>query len=179
MTSQILRPLSGLFELLAGLATTLMMVHILAGVVLRVMFDVSLLGTVAIVSYFYMVTMVFAGIFVVSWRQEHIRVDVVAELLPLPLRRITDSIAELACLVFFGIFAYGLIYTAVQKTTVHERVDAVFSYLTVWPLRWVAVAGISLAAVVSLWHLYHLAVNGRLPAVPGREDHQDSQGNLL
>ncbi len=175
MINQILRPLSGLFELLAGLATTLMMMHILAGVILRVVFDVSLLGTVAIVSYFYMVTMVFAGIFVVSWRQEHIRVDIVAELLPVPLRRITDSMAELASLVFFFIFTYGLTYSALQKTAVHERVDAVFSYLTVWPLRWVAVAGVGLAMLVSLWHLYHLVINGQLPAAAAREDRADAQ----
>lgn len=177
MVSRIFEFLSRLCGVIAGVAATLMMLHILIGVILRVVFGVSLLGTIAIVSDFYMVVLVFLGVFTVSMQQGQIQVDVLAEQLPPTLRRITDTIAELITFAFLTTFAIGLASSAIQKTMIHERVDAVFTYLTVWPLRWVAMAGLALAALVSLWHLSHLVISGQLPAVSGvSEDDEAGSG---
>lgn len=162
----VLRMLARPAALISGLATTLMMLHIVIGVILRVGFHTYLLGTTAIVSYFYMVVLVFPGVFVASWHQEQIRVDVLADLFPPAFRRITDAVAELFTLFFFTMFTWGLFLTAMQKTEQKETVDAVFAYIPVWPLRWVAVIGIVLAALVTLWHLSRLVTRGALPAVP-------------
>lgn len=176
MVSRIFESLSRLCGVIAGVAATLMMLHILIGVILRVVFGVSLLGTIAIVSDFYMVIMVFLGVFVVSFQQEQIQVDVLVEQFPSSLRRITDTIAELVTLAFLTIFTIGLGSSALQKTMIHERVDAVFTYLTVWPLRWVAMIGLALAALVSLWHFSRLLINGRLPPVPGETNDETDSG---
>lgn len=137
----------------ASIVTALMMVHVTVGVVMRVVFDDPLLGTSAIVSYFYMVSAVFTGIFVAAWNRSHIRVDVIADLFPKGVRRVTDLIADLISLAFFAAFAWGLSITAVQQTQQHEQVDAIFTYMTVWPMRWLAVAAIALTALVCLWRL--------------------------
>ncbi len=149
----VLRPLSKLSDFLSSLATTLMMLHILLGVIMRVVFHIPLLGTNAIVAYFYMTILVFLGVFVVSSRNEQIRADVIANLLPKPVRRVTDSMAEIITLLFLGALAWGLADAALQKTRIHAQVDAVFGYISVWPLYWITAFGIGLAAVTVLWRM--------------------------
>lgn len=153
MVRRTLTQLARLSGFIAGLATTLMMVHIVLGVFFRVVLDIPLLGTNVIVSHFYMTALVFLGIFVASWRDEQIRVDVIAGLLPPLLRKITDGAAELISLAFFAALTWGLTQAAWQRTQINEQVDAIFGYVTMWPMRWLAMAGILLAAVAVLWHL--------------------------
>lgn len=163
--ASILRPLSRLAGLIAGLAVVLMMLHVTIAVLLRVGLHSPATGTIEIVSYFYMVSAVFLGIFVAAWQNAHIRVDVIANLLPRRAQRVTDIIAELVMLVFFVFFAWGLWRTALQKTHQREAVDAVFAHLTVWPTRWVAVVGIVLALAVVAWRLMRMlaGANTRAP----------------
>lgn len=169
----VLRCLARPAGLITGLATTLMMLHIVVGVILRVGFHTYLLGTTAIVSHFYMVLLVFPGVFVASWYQEQIRVDVVADLFPRFLRYISDIITEFLTFIFFIAFTWGLVLTAIEKTDQKETVDAVFAYIPVWPLRWVAVIGIGLAALVTLWHLSRLLTKGKMPPLPSGNDHSN------
>jgi len=142
-----------LSDFFSSLATTLMMLHILAGVIMRVVFHIPLLGTNVIVAYFYMTILVFLGVFVVSSRNEQIRADVVANLLPKTVRCVTDSISEIITLLFLGALAWGLADAALQKTRIHAQVDAVFGYISVWPVYWITAIGIGLAAVMVLWRM--------------------------
>lgn len=142
----------------AATATVLMMVHVTVAVFLRVGFNEPLLGTIEIVSYFYMVAAIFLGIFVAAWQNAHIRVDVLANQFPRALRRLTDLAAELVTLAFFVVFAWGLWRTALQKTAQREEVDAIFAHLTVWPARWLAVVGLVLAAAVVAWRLARMLI---------------------
>lgn len=148
--------LSRIAAFAAAVAVALMMVHVTVAVFLRVGFDEPLLGTIEIVSHFYMVAAIFLGIFVAAWQNAHIRVDVLANLLPRAVRRGTDLIAELISLAFFAAFAWGLWLTALRKTAQREEVDAIFAHLTVWPARWLAVAGIVLTAAVFAWRLVRM-----------------------
>ncbi|MES1925947.1 TRAP transporter small permease subunit [Salinisphaera sp. T31B1] len=150
---RVLEGLSRLAGLIASLAVVAMMLHVTIAVVLRVGFRAPASGTMEIVSYFYMVAAVFLGIFVAAWQNAHIRVDVIANLFPARIQQVTDRLAELVMLAFFVFFAWGLWRTALQKTQQREEVDAIFAHLTVWPSRWLAVAGLSLAALVVMWRL--------------------------
>lgn len=154
---RVLRPLSRLSDLFSSLATTLMMLHILLGVIMRVVFHTPLLGTNVIVAYCYMTILVFLGVFVVSSRNEQIRADVVANMFPAPVRRVTDFMSEIITLLFLSALAWGLADAALQKTHIHAQVDAVFGYITVWPLYWITAVGIGLAAVTVVWRVVRTA----------------------
>jgi len=153
---RLLDGLSWLAGLIASVAVVAMMLHVTIAVILRVGFRAPASGTMEIVSYFYMVAAVFLGIFVAAWQNAHIRVDVIANLLPARVQAVTDRLAELVMLGFFVFFAWGLWRTALKKTEQREEVDAIFAHLTVWPSRWLAVAGVSLAALVVIWRLMRM-----------------------
>jgi len=150
---RLLNGLSWLAGLVASIAVVAMMLHVTLAVILRVGFHAPATGTIEIVSYFYMVAAIYLGIFVAAWYNVHIRVDVIAGLLPRSVQRVTDLFAELVVVVFFIVFAWGLWRTALQKTEQSEAVDAVFAHLTIWPSRWLAVIGLSLAVAASVWRL--------------------------
>lgn len=156
MIKRAIDAMSWIAGLVASLAVVAMMLHVTGAVVLRVGFHAPATGTIEIVSYFYMVAAIYLGIFVAAWRNVHIRVDVIAGLFPRAVQRITDLLAEVITVVFFVFFAWGLWRTALQKTAQHEAVDAVFAHLTIWPSRWLAVVGLSLAVLAAAWRLVRM-----------------------
>ncbi len=64
-----------------GAVTVLMMLHVTAEVLLRVLFGMHIPGTMEVVTYYYMVAAVFVGIFSCTTDDVHVRVDVVAQFL--------------------------------------------------------------------------------------------------
>ena len=112
----VLSPLARVAAFIAAVATVLMMVHVTVAVFMRVGFNEPLLGTIEVVSYFYMVAAVFLGIFTAAWQNAHIRVDVLANLLPARVRRVTYLLAEMITPAFFLCFGWGLWRTALTKT---------------------------------------------------------------
>ncbi|WP_179397259.1 TRAP transporter small permease [Marinobacter sp. ANT_B65] len=137
-----------------GAVTVLMVVHVTAEVLLRVLFGMHIPGTMEVVTYYYMVAAVFVGIFSCTADDVHIRVDVVAQFFRGRFRRVVDGIGMVAITVYFAIFSYGLYLQAVRSWKRQETVDAIVAELAVWPSRWLAVIGISLALMASLYWLY-------------------------
>lgn len=147
---RLLAPLVGLADSLSSLITLVMGVHILLEVTLRLVFQTSLLGTNVIVANFYMVGLIFWGMFVMSYRNEQISADIVANQLPLPVRRVTDRIAVILSALFFVALSAGLGYAAWQKTETGYEIDAIFDMIPLWPVYWAAFAGAVLAALVEI-----------------------------
>ncbi|MEP1214182.1 MAG: TRAP transporter small permease subunit [Marinobacter sp.] len=141
-----------------GAVTVLMMLHVTAEVLLRVVFAMHIPGTMEVVTYYYMVAAVFIGIFSCTTDDVHVRVDVVAQFLSGRLRRLVDGIGVVAIAVYFAIFSYGLYLQAVRSWKRQETVDAIVVELSIWPSRWLAVIGIFLAMLASLYWLYQFVV---------------------
>ncbi|MCA0941699.1 TRAP transporter small permease [Salipiger pacificus] len=130
----------------------LMMAHITTDVALRFFFDGRLIGTLEIVSYYYMVVIVFLSLGYVELRGEHIRVDLFAKMLP---QAVQLALYVLACglgLVFFGMLFWQSAQDAIGATT---RAEEAMSNVTfyIWPARWalpLGFAGIWLAVLSNL-----------------------------
>ena len=147
--------------LVVGVLIVLMMLHVTAEVLLRVGFGMHIPGTMEVVTYYYMVAVVFMGIFACTTEDGHIRVDVLAQFLKGRVRLAVELFGLAVMAVYFAIFACGLYRQAVKSWTRSETVDAIFLELPVWPSRWIAVAGIMLS-VVSVLYLFRLVWGSRL-----------------
>lgn len=141
---------AGLADTLSSLITLVMGLHILLEVSLRVLFHTSLLGTNVFVANFYMVGLIFWGMFVMSYRNEQIAADIVANQLPLSIRRMTDRVAVIISALFFMALSAGLGYAAWQKTESGYEIDAIFDMIALWPVYWAAFAGAVLAALAEI-----------------------------
>lgn len=146
---KILAPVSNLSELIACIMTIAMMVHIVTNVLLRVTVNGYIPATIETVSYYYMVAAVFLGIFVATYHEAHIRVDVFYNLFRKSIRNVIDVFASTVLVVYLALFAYGLLLRAIRSTAHKEFVETIFFDLPVWPTRWLALAGIGLAFIAA------------------------------
>lgn len=148
-------------KILISLSGLAMMIQITADVLARVLFDSSIEGTSVIVPNFYMITLVFGGIGVVSLMDGHIRVDLVVDRMRGRARRWVNIVAEFVSFGFLLVLAYALGVQAVNSLESEERVDALFGLVAIWPMRWLAFAGILVAAICAAWYGFRLMRAGR------------------
>ncbi|WP_166267342.1 TRAP transporter small permease subunit [Marinobacter caseinilyticus] len=153
-----LKKFSDWMALVVGGIVVLMMLHVTAEVLVRVGFDMHIPGTMEVVTYYYMVSAVFMGIFACTTEDGHIRVDVLAQFLKGRVRLVVEVIGLVVMAVYFAIFSYGLYLQAVKSWARSETVDAIFLELPVWPSRWIAVAGMVLS-VLSVLYLFRFVCN--------------------
>ena len=87
---------------LASAMMVLMMLHITLDVAARYFFNGQIVGTLEVVSFYYMVALVFLAFGFVELKHENIRVDLFVQMMP---RRVRFGLYVFACLmglVFFG-----------------------------------------------------------------------------
>ncbi|WP_434288162.1 TRAP transporter small permease subunit [Celeribacter sp. SCSIO 80788] len=148
----LVRRINGAIMVLACLVMVLMMAHITLDVALRFFFDGRLIGTLEVVSYYYMVAIVFLSLGFVELRGEHIRVDLFAQMMP---RGVQLALYVLACalgLVFFGLLFWQSAQDAISATSRGEEAMSNFTFY-IWPARWalpLGFAGIWLAILSNL-----------------------------
>ncbi|OCX63796.1 C4-dicarboxylate ABC transporter permease [Thioclava sp. SK-1] len=136
----------------ACLFMLLMMGHITADVALRFFFNGRLIGTLEIVSYYYMVVIVFLSLGYVELRGEHIRVDLFAQMMP---HAVQLGLYVFACtlgLIFFGMLGWQTLQDAISATARSEEAMSNYTFY-IWPARWalpLGFAGIWLAILSNL-----------------------------
>jgi len=97
---------------LAGVAMVLMMAHITIEVSGRYFFNARMVGTLEVVSFYYMVILVFLGFGYVESRREHIRVDLFVQMMPVPVQFLLYVFACLLGLWFFGMLFWQSLHDA-------------------------------------------------------------------
>lgn len=137
---------------LAGFAMVLMMLHITLEVGGRYFFNARMIGTLEVVSFYYMVILVFLGFGYVEARREHIRVDLFVQTMPAPVQLLLYVFACLLGLVFFGMLFWQSLHDALWAMNRNERAMANFSFY-IWPARWalpIGFASLCLAILANL-----------------------------
>ncbi|MFC7704557.1 TRAP transporter small permease subunit [Plastorhodobacter daqingensis] len=136
----------------AGLVMVLMMLHITLDVGVRYFFNGQIVGTLEWVSFYYMVALVFLGLGHVEMKNENIRVDLFAQMMP---ARVQLALYILACvlgLAFFGMLFWQSLSDALRATRRGEEAMSNFRFL-IWPARWalpIGFAGALLAILANL-----------------------------
>ncbi len=112
-----------------------MMLHITVDVLLRYFFNASVVGTLETVSYYHMVLAVLLPLAYVESRGEHIRVDLIAQMLPNGVQLALYVLACLIGLAFFGALTYQGFLDALRATQRLETIMSNFLFY-IWPSRW-------------------------------------------
>ncbi|PAU79427.1 TRAP transporter small permease [Halomonas salipaludis] len=125
---------------LATMFLVLMALHVSLDVGLRYVFGKSFPGTLEIVSFYYMVAIVFLPLAYVELKQEHIRVDVVVGRFPPLVQLLFYLFACTLGLIYFGMLCYQSYQDAVRATLRAETAMANFKFY-LWPSRWALPVG--------------------------------------
>ena len=136
----------------AGIVMLLMMLHITIDVGVRYFFNGQIVGTLEWVSFYYMVALVFMALGHVEFKNENIRVDLFAQMMPKPVQLGLYVFACLLGLIFFGMLFWQSLLDAISATRRSEEAMSNFRFL-IWPARWalpIGFAGALLAVLANL-----------------------------
>lgn len=125
---------------LAAIFLVLMALHVSLDVGLRYIYGKSFPGTLEVVSFYYMVAVVFLPLAYVELQREHISVDVLVGRLPLSLQLVCYLFAGTLGLIYFGMLCYQSFLDALSATLRLETAMANFKFY-LWPSRWALPVG--------------------------------------
>lgn len=139
--------------IIAGATLLLMMVQTVADVVMKNVAGQPIMGNLEIISVYHMVAVVFLPVAFVEIKHEHISVDLVAQLFPKSLRRVTETLGYLVCGIFFALLTYQTSIDAMRSYEINE-IMMTSILITVWPAKAslpLAFAAVSLATFLHAW----------------------------
>ncbi|RBW51214.1 hypothetical protein DS878_03640 [Marinobacter sp. F3R11] len=138
----------------AGIIVLVMMLQIVADVFLRSFFDKPLMGSLEIVSNYYMVAFAFLPISLLVLRKEFVFVEVFTSRLPGSVNRGLDKFGLLLGVLVFLLIAISSGQYAFKKTLAGEYLDIVYYDLLIWPTRWIATLGFTVAVISAVTVLF-------------------------
>lgn len=136
------------FMAATGVGLVLMMVHVVADVAMKFVFNSPIIGTLETVSYYYMVCVVFLPLAAIELRHEHVHVDLFTQFLPGKLQCGIYIAANLLGVLYFGGLAYQTFLDAIVAFQTKETIMSNYIFY-VWPSRWALPLGFS-AIVLAL-----------------------------
>ncbi|WP_162915042.1 TRAP transporter small permease [Desertibaculum subflavum] len=150
LIDKLLERASGVLLTFAGIVIMVMMLHITADVLAKVLLNHPIIGTLEFVAVIYMVATIFPALPHVQWGRGNIIVELFTQKLPAQQRLGLDALGALLTFVYLGLIAWMGAETAWHRTTIGETQDATFFEVPVWPSRWVLVVGAAFAALIAL-----------------------------
>src|SRR5690606_9299753 len=120
-----------------------MMTHVVADVAAKYLLGTPIVGTLEIVSTYYMVAVVFLPLAFVQQKGGHIVVEVFTYSLPPRLIAALDALVLVVCLGILGIYIRETIVSAMSKTASRESWEATYFDIPVWPTRWFLPVGLT------------------------------------
>lgn len=149
-TPRIIDFLVSLNMVIAGLAIIAMLVHVVLDVAMREFFHSPFSGTLEIVSYWYMVGLVFLAIPAAQANGEHIQVELFTTGLSPRWRAAMDIVVLLGASALLFIFTWVSFEEALRQTASWARVEAGTGMIIVWPTRWLVPASMASTALICL-----------------------------
>ncbi|MBK0327879.1 TRAP transporter small permease [Rhodobacteraceae bacterium F11138] len=136
----------------ACIVMLLMMAHITLDIGVRYFVNGQIVGTLEWVSFYYMVALVFLALGYVEYKNENIRVDLFAQMMPKTMQLVLYIFACLLGLIFFGMLFWQSLIDAIRATGRAEEAMSNFRFY-IWPARWalpIGFAGALLAVLANL-----------------------------
>lgn len=135
--------------LVGGFGIVLMMLNITLDVVLKLIWNAPIQGTVEISSYYYMVAIVMLPMAMVEYDDEQISVDLLFNYFPNWLKRTALLVTFLATAGMLSIMTWRTGQDAIRAFSVGEAVMG-SREIIVWPARCMLPLGFGLAAVAAV-----------------------------
>ena len=154
----------------AGVAMTAMMLHIVLDVCLKLLFNDPIDGTTEIVAAYYMVSTVFLPLAYVSFTEGHLIVQLFTG--SMTGRRL-DLLTAFTGLVTLAYLLFVILCTAeeaVLRTRDGEAWETSVDLVAVWPSRWLLPIGLGAMALVVLvqsFRHFRAGIRADQPASPG------------
>lgn len=143
----------------AAVCLVLMMGQIVVDVVLKYVLNRPIQGNLEIVSFYYMVGVVFLPLAFVELRHEHISVDLFVLMMPKAVRRVIYALGSLVAAVFFALLAYQTFLDAVKATRIGEVMMGT-NFVPIWPSRWFLPVGFAAITAVNILHALRAMTEG-------------------
>lgn len=139
---------------LAGVATLLMVGHILTDAGMRFFMGAPLAGTLEIATHYYLVPMTFLPLAMVELKREHIVVEAFTHFLPDRWNEWLDIVVRVVCLAVLLLFIWRTGVEAWQRTERGEFVSTVYYNLPIWPIRWVLPVSLGVFALAMMLNFF-------------------------
>lgn len=146
---RIIRYLVTMNMVVAGIAVLAMLLHVVLEVVMREL-EVPFSGTLEIVSYWYMVGLVFLAIPAAQAHGEHIQVELFTAGLSPRRRAVMDIFALLVTAGLLVLFTQVSVEEALRQTSSGAMVEAGTGMIIVWPTRWLVPFSMGSTIVICL-----------------------------
>lgn len=121
---------------IAALAVFAILLTVSVDVLLRASVNAPIGATIEIVSFYYMIPLVFFPIMTLELTGGHIDTDLFYRLFPRRLKQISIIVSVLLTTVIYLVLAYFTFKQAVISTN-NGEVSMGISHLPIWPVRWV------------------------------------------
>lgn len=138
--------LSAVFAFGAAAAVIFLALNVFVDVIGRKFFNTPFLGTLEMTAYWWMPMLTLFAFAFTEQRQEHIKVTILLDALPVRMRQIVEG--------SFGIITTGLLMALTYYTVVDALRSAGFQQTTpstppvlIWPFKFVAVAGVAMLSL--------------------------------
>ena len=132
---------------LAAASACLMMIHVSADVIAKLVFRSPLIGTLETVSLFYMVAAVFLPLAAVQRERGNVFIELFTQNLNKRAQKALDAFALLLTLVLTATLFWKGLDVAIEKTVVRELSTNIEFQVEVWPGRWLPVIGFGMMAL--------------------------------
>ena len=140
------------FVVLAAVSLILMMFHVTVEVAGRATGAFTMIGTLEIVSFYYMIMLVMLPMGFVELRNEHIRVDLFVQMMPARLQLVLYVLSCLVSITFFAMMFWQSYHDALNSTQRMETIMSNFIFY-IWPSRWALPIGFFGLLLASLSNL--------------------------
>lgn len=137
---------STVLAVIGAVAMLLMMLHVVADVTGRYIFNHPLPGTLESVTYYYMVAVTALPFAYVTRQQGQITVEMFTSWLPPRWISFLDACAGLLMLLYVAMLAWKIGQEAVTMTAIGEVHDAGTFQMVTWPTRWIPPVGLGVMA---------------------------------
>lgn len=133
----------------AGIALVLMMLHVVADVTMKYVFNLPIPGTLEIVAFYYMVAAVFLPLAYIELHGLHITVDLIYDRMPPAFQRIALGFGLLCSIGFFSILTYQTWFDAVESFEIGEIAMGAVA-VSLWPTRFFLPLGFGAIVIASM-----------------------------
>ena len=145
--------LTHLLAWVAGATVLLMMLHVMADVIGKYLFNAPLPGTAEVVAAYYMIGCVFLPLAWVEASGGSIVVEVIYEKCPVRVQGIMVKLADVVSAIYYAILGWFSWSVAMRAFNVGETVDGIWR-ITTWPAKFMLPLGFALAVTVILLRLF-------------------------
>lgn len=140
--------LSNVGAVLGAAGVVLVVTNIVIDVIGRLVFHAPFPGTIEYTTYWWMPTLALLSFAFTEKMQEHIKVTILLDALPLRFRQIVEGVFGLLATALIAALAYYAWHDAMRGYNFQET-TASSPPVAVWPFRFVAVLGMALLALQS------------------------------